>query len=488
MSSLQSLSVDLHVLILQSLPSRKALSSAIRAVPQLYRAFTGYKNSVVSQILLNEIPPELGGEFITAFRAQGVWKYAPDRQCKLMCPGCESCCADIPELQRECNEITEQFQSGVNEGRLHELLAEHMQVMKAWKFFTLLDRLTITFCKMALPRLGRCSVLDYSERDQTTQYKLPSLSPSERARLLRAFIRCEIYVCASQDLMASDYETMSKDTPAARFLNELASWESEEVVCILHFYKALLEQLYDSVEDDFVSTAKRKDAIFRAKGTPRDAVYDPTDILEIYHLGIFTDFSKRRCHVRNIESLITCGAVAIGNLTTVPFQTARDIVLQTYVPFRFERSILQEAYCMANNYIRPSISRRPYFPYTSIGRRFEGESFKSPNFGWAWAIESQSHGPFVNDSSNYHLIRQGYVFWDKERMTALDMYSVRRGYVSSFSGTNMDEDARSGEPSVETRLKKGAVHWGVIQEMSDDIGREGIGRPVDWRNWDLIRV
>lgn len=57
----------------------------------------------------------------------------------------------------------------------------------------------------------------------------------------------------------------------------------------------------------------------------------------------------------------------------------------------------------------------------------EIKSSETSSFGREWAMNTGNEdSPMINAPANYHLRHQGYVFWDKERLAAFEMYRAPR--------------------------------------------------------------
>ncbi|KAK2766760.1 hypothetical protein FQN54_006074 [Arachnomyces sp. PD_36] len=459
---LSSLSPELVVNILQCLCSPKDLYAIIKSSSQFYRVFAAYKQSILSAILLHAIPAEAETEFILAYRAQRIWKFVPESNDDVGRRTKDE--IDFENLAQECVAVLDQFKSGKS-GRLSELLvssplvSDRPRLMDIWKFYSSFEHLIISYRTRALSKLRQPS----SESDSSGP-----LSFTEQTRLQRAFFLWEIYTCVFQISRVtgddSRFGPPSTD-PAPRFAAMLHPWEVEESFCVAQFYKVLMEELCDRIEEDFVVTVKEKMKTRAKAGLETD---DPGGGLHMldYHCLWWYEESYKRCHRSgHIDYLVSRGMRGVWKLNSAPLPIARKMVIRTDLESRPEAPRL-----LGLSYENPRKEGG------RVVERYQGENDTDENyvgrcnFGWMWAGGDDSR---INSWANYELRDLGYVFWDKSRLLEFDRFKSPREPVKSFFDFPPGFQKYSDRPGVEVKLRDTPIHSKVIQEIYKDID----GRP-----------
>ncbi|KAB8264396.1 hypothetical protein BDV32DRAFT_145640 [Aspergillus pseudonomiae] len=97
----------------------------------------------------------------------------------------------------------------------------------------------------------------------------------------------------------------------------LHPWEVEEMFCVGQFYKVLMEELSDKIEEDFVTMVKEKIAACAdVGGEQKDEV---GGMLDWFGLWWYDESFKRSDRSEYIDYLVSRGMLFIRKLTSAPF-------------------------------------------------------------------------------------------------------------------------------------------------------------------------
>ncbi|GMG26249.1 hypothetical protein F9C07_1475496 [Aspergillus flavus] len=472
---LSLLSPELLVNILQSLTSARDLDAIVKASSQFYRVFAAYKQSIVSSILLHAIPQEVELNFVLAYRAQRIWKLVPEDEERRGGYRRRRYQELFDSLNQESTTILDQYKSGKGE-QLYELVSDRALLLDIWKFYSSFEHLLVSYGTRAL-----------SDLQQSSCVSNMLLSFTEQARLQRAFFRWEIYTCLFQVSQLSGngpLDQVPSTDPAPRFAAMLHPWEVEELSCVAQFYKVLMEELSDRIEEDFVTMAKEKmDARPDVGGEKNDI----GGLLDWFCLWWYDESFKRSQRPWHIDYLVSRGMLAVRKLTNAPFPIVRRMIVNSGSEAKGKISIL---------------ARLDHFEYQAEGEEDEGEiSKRHPaednsddeclehcNFGWLWAVgnEKTKWRWDIDLPSNYELRNRGYVFWDEARLRKCKEFQSPRDPVKDDFEFPSDYQEHSKQPGIQTKLKDTLIHGDVLREMSDEIvfrQIEGDGPSVTgWRD------
>ncbi|KAL3471234.1 hypothetical protein BJX99DRAFT_263431 [Aspergillus californicus] len=419
---LSSLSSELLLNILCSLSSPEDLYSAITASSRLYRIFAKYRLSISAAILLHAIPQNLEAVFLCAYRAQNIWKFVLE----VNGPGTARRRRRQPEdqtrlegLQQESQQILEQSDSAQG-GQLQDIVSDSELLPKLWRFYRKFEHFVRLYTERALSAL-RQSLSTIDGHGKTTV--------TEDTRLKRAFFRCEVFICLfqfSQTHGDTDFAAPKTD-PGSIYLDRFSVWEIEEITCAVQFYVGLIEELCEKIDDGFVSTVKHKVAT-RAPSVKEEKLDDVEYWLDYFCLRWFEDHTKTSLRTCHTEYLVSRGMLAVWKLTHAPFQEMRKMMVRSDFLAHDQPSLmLQLVY--ANG---------------------ASNADTNPGWGWIWANGGLENAKWfqIGAGANCVLRNQGYVFWDKARLEALEEYQAARPEVK-------DRDAFP--PPVTSRMRNHPV-------------------------------
>ncbi|KAE8375355.1 hypothetical protein BDV26DRAFT_267984 [Aspergillus bertholletiae] len=116
----------------------------------------------------------------------------------------------------------------------------------------------------------------------------------------------------------------------------LRPWEIEEISCVGEFYKLLMEELSDRIEEDFVIMVKEK-MNSHIKGDQKHSVRAMLDWFSLWWYDESTKSSERPEH---IDYLISRGMLAILKLTSASFSTVRRMIVHSGFEAGLKQSIM----------------------------------------------------------------------------------------------------------------------------------------------------
>ncbi|GAB1190979.1 hypothetical protein APSETT444_000147 [Aspergillus pseudonomiae] len=207
----------------------------------------------------------------------------------------------------------------------------------------------------------------------------------------------------------------------------LHPWEVEEMFCVGQFYKVLMEELSDKIEEDFVTMVKEKIAACADVG------------------------GEQKDEVGAVKNSILLG------LDQLNYGDGRE-----------------EDEGKSNTRHAEDDS--------------DEECLGHCNFGWLWAVRhtKMEWQWDIALPANYDLRNRGYVFWDKARLLKCQEFQSPRDPVKNAFQFPSGYQEHSERPGIQTKLKGLLIPWDIAAEISDEInGRQDGGPPpslTDWRN------
>ncbi|KAE8330983.1 hypothetical protein BDV39DRAFT_169722 [Aspergillus sergii] len=459
-SSLSSLSPELLVNIMQSLTSSRDLDAIIKTSSQFYRVFAAYKQSILSTILLGAIPQEVELDFVLAYRAQRIWKFVPGNEDEELygMPRVRRFRKLSDSLNQESTAILDDFLSGKDD-QLYELISDRALSPDIWKFYSSFEHLLASYGTRA-----------FSDLQQSPSVSNVLLSFTEKTRLQRAFYRWEIYTCLfqiSQVFGDRPLRPAPSTDPAPRFAAMLRPWEIEEMCCVGQFYKALMEELSDRIEDDFVTMAKEKmDTRVDVGGEKVEA----GAYLDWFGLWWYDESSKGSERSEHINYLISRGMLAVRRLTSAPFPIVRRMIVESYLEARGKNSIL-----LGLDESDPREEREGDEGESGKGHPAENNSddecLRHCNFGWLWAVgnDKMKWRWKIDLPANYELRNRGYVFWDKARLLRCKEFQSPRDPVKDDFEFPPSYQEHSELPGIQTKLKDTPIYGDVIRDIYEEI-------------------
>ncbi|RDW78685.1 uncharacterized protein DSM5745_05537 [Aspergillus mulundensis] len=465
-SSLESLSPELLLSILQSLSSAKDLLSAITASPRLYRIFRTYRNSITAAVLRRAV---LGTEsdFLAAYHAQHIWAFVPEHNDDTRLYNRVPIPQSVKEqLREETVSLRELSKSDLRE-EWRTITPDSKILPRLWKFYVRFEHFVRLYSSNALAALQQPTI-----NAGATISDAPPLSSAEESRLRAAFFRFEIYTClfqvsqiTGQDI--SQYYEPPDDDPAPDYLGAHYSWEVEQLSCVGQFYVELIRKLCDAMEDDFVAAVKEKSTAHSNSSPHKEALTQELNNLSLwldyFCLHWYEESHKLRDRARHIDYLVSRGLGALWKLTGAPLKTVRRRVVRTHFMSRNKCSIMQV--------LRWTTPRAGADEHDlALEKHACASSTSTPCYGWLCARETMDSWT-SNAPCNYDLRSQGYVFWDRARIQDLQQFRHPRARVEGMAFKQYPAGYRSHseEYRIDVELEGVAIRKDAIGEIADEI-------------------
>ncbi|KAL1967187.1 hypothetical protein VTN77DRAFT_3478 [Rasamsonia byssochlamydoides] len=456
-TGLPSLSTELVLLILQSLSSPRDLYSLIRASVSCYRTFVSYRYAVFSAILQNAIHPAARADALMALNARQIAGTFKEKEYSL----------DVVRLR--AFDYLKSYPSPEPARSLREMvMSAHEQLEKLFRFYSVVEGFVSDYCDRALRQLNTSRLTPTATTPTST-----TLSSTELGRLQRAFFRFETYADLFQLLpqhkVAWVPESVLDETePALAFLSRFSSWEIEEIACVSQFVAALVGEIFDKVEDDFVHAVEEAVASRRCQDTRDDENFAWLTFLEWYCPPFFKDYTRDEKD-NHIDFVVSRGLLFVKRLLRLEPLSLRKEVFDSAFDGSYHIRHLQLALADSNP-VRRKIKAERRAAKSSNKVRVPSnadDSLTRCNIGWLWAFGYKRAAITINAAGNSDLRDQGYVFWDRDR---LQQSGLLRSPRVRNEGNDLDYpyQNRTELSSVEERLRHLKVPGKVIEELVPD--------------------
>jgi hypothetical protein len=200
------------------------------------------------------------------------------------------------------------------------------------------------------------------------------------------------------------------------------------------------------------------------------------DMLELSRLSWYDEYLKRNEQSGHIDYLVSRGMLCVRKLTTAPFPIVRKMVVRSEPEAHGKIPML-----LGLQYSNPGEEMRAG-EGDSVERRSASDDncLEHCNFGWLWAVGDAARR--LNAHANYELRNQGYVFWDKARLLRLEKFQSPRDPVKDFFEFPPGYEEHSIRPGIGTKLKDAPIDRDVLDEISQEIDRDGGRSFVEWRD------
>ncbi|KAL7924785.1 hypothetical protein ACQKWADRAFT_285938 [Trichoderma austrokoningii] len=316
-----------------------------------------------------------------------------------------------------------------------------------------------------------------------------ALSPTERAKLQRAFFRYELYCRVFPvDYHAERFSIVPAEEQFTQFLARMSPWEVEEMTCVHHYFTALFGGYIDDLEDQLVEavltcpgvcppsalagspsseTAKRrKIRVTTASGpvdwyvwssepaqTERDDEQSPVDDtdntdmvtlenFDLHDLDLFTKQGRFRS-LTFVSYLASLGSAFVYRLILADKDQRRRIIQEnTPVCRDFLPEALEHALSVSSE--------------TPMAYGFDNGLLSFPTMGYSCFKRSNGdiYLGFLNGGlRSYPLRERAYVFWDPDRILSIAVGDQLEEAASmDWETVNMQFNRYKGK-SAEERLK-----------------------------------
>jgi hypothetical protein len=297
------------------------------------------------------------------------------------------------------------------------------------------------------------------------------LSPTERIRLQRAFLRFEIYsrvfppennsLC--ENLLPNDQFCSAEQFDL--FLTFLSPWEVEEMACVELYFTLMIRDCIDELENQFICAASMYADSSSAKSETEIEADSLVGFaaLEQTSLGLFS--KQGRYHsLDNISYMTSLGLDFIYNVCS-PGQGRSELIRSNCI---YTREFLPAA-------LRHSPTWPPDHQYEAIASLEDNWPCSNSNLGYL--IFGRDEGddriykPVTSTGNLLSGIRQlGYVFWDSERILSPGVYNKLEDARLKFWQDitfQFDPGARRGAEDLLAYVK---VRRDQMQKLERDFG------------------
>lgn len=430
-----SLSTEILLTILECL-SPLDLFSASRASPILYRTFVAYKQHLLRHTLRHSIHAACAVDIYTALDAQNVPKLIKSGE-------------SIAKVKAECFSLftTDRTRRRQN---YNQFSVDNVHLDTLFYLHVNIERLIDSYCHWSLGNLS--SHHEKPKPFQTTTFRpRANLSPTEQARLQRAFYRCEIYARFQRvlHLLPDKSAALNFSQIVLSFVSQFTLYEFEEIICIQQFLAQFIRSLCERVEDDFMASYSLVGSEGAGVKTEASGTAVSTKDQDLGDLSFFTKAYRDTHHSGHVKYLISCGLSYIVRLSLMEPQALKHAMLKSDMDSRentvtdfFSQDGLDITSCdeeQQNVVLKGKLVSVPC------------DEVSSCNLGWKWGT---SFHDFVKPDSPamFDLRNQGYVFWDQKRLQESGLVNepnVVRVGANYFPPGNRGPFMR---PSVEERL------------------------------------
>lgn len=454
-----SLPTEVIIILLRSLSSSKDLYSLTRASAKCYRTFALYQSTVSEGILQNAIHPEAQEDALMVVEASRIKSSVKT-------------CLSFIDVREDIFKCLEKYSSRKPPTSLRELAtSDREQLKELFRLYSAVEDFIADFCGRALRcfNTGRLS----SSTVTGTGPISATLSPTELARLQRAFFRFETF--------ASMFDTFSQlgcpwapnwlqddAEPPFEFLKMFAPWEHEEIACVTQFVLKLVRDVFDKVEDDFVHAVEEAVASRRQqqeqqqdgknndsdKKKEKDDKVNGLQVLDFHYMRFFKASHKQFERSDLMDFVLSRGLVFVKKLLSIePLALRQEVMKAGRDHEHFIGNMQATLACFSPNSTRRGMPIQQLVPDETS----EVDSLTNCNMGWLWAFKHNK--VTVDRSLDYDLRDQGYVFWNRDRFPEEEEEDKEGSTLRSSRSPSDEPDdrrypfgGRSSLPSVEERL------------------------------------
>ncbi|OQD83605.1 hypothetical protein PENANT_c016G02819 [Penicillium antarcticum] len=460
--ALESLSPEILLLTLENISSPLDLVAAVHASPNLYRTFIAYRQHLQRNTLTRAIHPTCRADAYSALDAQII-----RRQIKSG--------VKITKLKAECFSIfaTDRKRRSQNHD-VFKVDNDNLETM--FNFQANVERLIDTFCHWSLRHLfPNDHDQNHSPVPSPTTTPRAKVSHTERARLQRAFYRCEIFARFHRVLQLQDKSSaMNFIQILMSFSSQFQQHEFEEIICVRQFLAKFVEALCERVEDDFLAFYSEKgllDAGVERKSDQEDDTPSGNDDAGIGKTlkgcGLFlltTNYRGAPFHDNHVKYLISCGPAYILSLNNLPSRDLKHVLLKSE---RHSHDLDINDYFVTGGMTNDNMDEKSKTTlYHGKVVSIDCDEVDQHNLGWKWGTSFDTH--VKPDSPSNALLRDmGYVFWDAGRL--VDSGLVAEPYVVAIGAECFPPGYKRAfsRPSVEKRLCGGKADADMMREWRD---------------------
>ncbi|KAJ6070059.1 hypothetical protein N7499_011946 [Penicillium canescens] len=457
--ALESLSPEILLITLEYISSPLDLIAAVHASPSLYRTFIAYKQHLQGNTLTRAIHPTCRADAYSALDVQRI-----PQQIKSG--------TKIGKLKAECFSIFATDRKRRSQ-KHDEFKADNDKLETLFNFQASVERLIDTFCHWSLGNLFSADQ-DHSPLPPPATIPRARLSHTERARLQRAFYRCEVYARFHRVLQLQDKSSAMNFIPILMsYGSQFQLHEFEEMICVRQFLAKCVESLCERVEDDFLAFYTGK-GLFDAGVGKKPAQeldiptenYDTGKAFKDCGLSLLTrDYRNAPYHDNHVKYLVSCGPAYILSLNELPPRELKHVLLKSE---RHSHDLDINDYFVTEGMINDRLDERSEMTlYRGKVVSIDRDEVDKHNLGWKWGT-SFATGVKPDSPSNVLLRNMGYVFWDVRRL--VDSGLVAEPYVVAIGTDCFPAGYKRpfSRGSVEEQLSQRKVDLEVLRQWKDE--------------------
>lgn len=412
---LEFLPPELQCHILKSIPNLKSLRALLRASPHCFRVYQTSRETVLSQVALNQLSPAV----------LPIALHALERR-------------DHRRLMGDPTKVK------ASRRRLRKpQMITQKKTFETWQRLLCFHQIVESFISdFASSRLVALENSIHSQTQSPPPHESPEshleLSQIEYARLARAFYHLDLYGHLFFDVntygLRDDKAYNRKSERSVLFLQSLRAWELEELLCVRSYMIDRLKGFLNQLEDDFMEAFLENKPYIR---WPNDDDEDEEEVKGLNAPEIFfSQMGYMFYQYTWLESCLTRGLETLSEMFSA--NTFRGkFALLGYWHWSHR---LSGYFCPL---MSQTLEEMPASSEWGLAVKSESleiglheNSIEEPNEAWSWALKFCAHpnklfnqrNPGTRTQTaldNHPLEGWGYVIWDHERLKRLGILTRR---------------------------------------------------------------
>ncbi|KAH8659161.1 hypothetical protein BGZ60DRAFT_566740 [Tricladium varicosporioides] len=391
----QLLPPELHYHILTHISDLETLLNLLQASPISFAAYKGHRKKILYDVVINALGPVVLPIALQTMGLKSCRKKYERRRPKAL--------KFLENFPQNCSECPQELDADESKA----LLKFHKSVDYMISGFT-----TSRFI-IVKGLLESCAITPSMPPSAQSKPLLDplTLSKTEYLRLARGFYYLEMYGRLFHERLAGSDNFTTQEQ--AHFLQYFDDWELEEFLCIRSYcndniWDFLLEQ-----EEIFI-----KDFLHEM-GTSSTGIETPMSIDPLFSKG-----ARRSEQPLWVETRLTCGLLELQRMFSAKTRDERCDAFERH--YRTPRRVMIEAINIVHS--TPKTNKDSHAAKNALS------IIKTPNEGWSWTLRSMAPSilSFNSESSrmNEGMRRWGYVIWDYERLSQLNILDQHPGHMA----------------------------------------------------------
>lgn len=244
--TLDGLSLELKVAILQFMPNIRTLVAIIRSSPLFHGAYANQRQNILSKVLLRDLEPRLFPEALSLYEASNI-------------P-----CGDAANRKESVEGLLARYRAQRDTTPPFPPSSPDLETLEALaRFWGVVTDTTSDFCRSKLSHhpLTHESLQGYDEP-----------SDHEKGRIYRALYRFELFYILFNMPLSVDYDPDGSDPDpfdwmdkSHLFLSIFNPWEVEEIACIRDYIMERYESMFSQCLDSILEFRPSREAALRSR-------------------------------------------------------------------------------------------------------------------------------------------------------------------------------------------------------------------------------